>query len=209
MTPPEGDDELVERAYRGDADARGELLGRHRERLRRMVACRLGRRLAARLDPSDVVQDVLAEAHRQLPEYLEERPLAFYPWLRQIAWARLVDLHRRHVLAQRRSVAREARGDFLLPDESANMLIDCLLASQTSPTAHARRAELRDRLHQALLCLSERDREVLVLRYLEQLTTAEVAAVLGIREGAVKLRQLRALERLAGLVESGLGEMGT
>lgn len=203
MTPPEGDDELVERARRGDAAARGELLGRHRERLRRMVACRLDRRLAARLDPSDVVQDVLAEAHRQLPEYLEERPLPFYPWLRQIAWDRVVDLHRRHVLAQRRSVGREARGDLLLPDESAGLLVECLLDSQTSPTAYARRAELRDRLHQALLRLGERDREVLVLRYLEQLTTAEVAAVLGIREGAVKLRQLRALERLGGLVEGG------
>jgi RNA polymerase sigma-70 factor (ECF subfamily) len=208
MRPPDDDDDLIARASQGDADARGELLARHRARLKRMVACRLDRRLAARLDPSDVVQDVLAEAHRQMPEFLQERPIPFYPWLRQIAWERLVDLHRRHVLAQRRSVGREARDGPALPDESAARLVDCLLASQTSPSAQARRAELRDRMRQALLRLGERDREVLVLRYLEQLTTAEVAAVLGIREGAVKLRQLRALERLRTLAEGELGEVG-
>ena len=58
----------------------------------------------------------------------------------------------------------------------------------------------------ALARLGERDREVLVLRYLEQLSTKEVAAVLGISEGAVKVRHLRALERLRALVGDDLGE---
>ena len=100
-------DELLERAGRGDAQARADLLARHRERLRRMVALRMDRRLSPRVDPSDVVQDALAEAHRQLPDYLLERPLPFYPWLRQIAWDRLVQQHRRHLHAGRRSVRRE------------------------------------------------------------------------------------------------------
>ncbi|HEV2949527.1 MAG TPA: sigma-70 family RNA polymerase sigma factor, partial [Gemmataceae bacterium] len=58
----------------------------------------------------------------------------------------------------------------------------------------------------ALDKLSERDREVLVLRYLEGLSTRETAAVLGIREGAAKVRHLRALERLRGLLDNDFAE---
>src|ERR1700757_2715447 len=85
----------------------GELLDRHRDRLRRMVAVRLDPRLAAGVDPSDVVQEALAKADAKLDRYLRERPLPFYPWLRQLAQERLIDLHRRHVQARRRSVTRE------------------------------------------------------------------------------------------------------
>jgi RNA polymerase sigma-70 factor (ECF subfamily) len=54
-------EELLERARRGDDGARDQLLVRQRERLRRFVAVRFDRRLTGRLDPSDVVQEVLAE----------------------------------------------------------------------------------------------------------------------------------------------------
>src|SRR5262245_15592899 len=98
---------LLERAAAGDGAARAQLLQRHRRRLRRMVAVRFDPRLAARVDPSDVVQEALAEAAATLDGYLRERPLPFYPWLRQLAQRRLLDLHRRHVQARRRSVTRE------------------------------------------------------------------------------------------------------
>src|SRR4051794_25150155 len=92
MPPPGPDtDQLLADAGRGDADARGRLLERHRPRLRRMVALRLDRRLAARADPSDVVQEALLEAAARLDEYLRSRPIPFYPWLRRIAWAPLAD----------------------------------------------------------------------------------------------------------------------
>src|SRR5205823_9047828 len=104
-------------ARRGDESAGHELLARHRDRLRRMVALRLDRRLAARLDPSDVVQEALADAARKLPAYLRDRPLPFYPWLRRLAWERLVKLHQRHVGAGRRSVTREEPPE--LPEGSA------------------------------------------------------------------------------------------
>src|SRR5260370_26969803 len=99
--------ELLDRASCGEVRARQLLLDRHRARLRRMVAVRLDPRLAPRVDPSDLLQESLAEAAARLSEYLRERPMPFYPWLRQIAWDRLVEAHRRHLLARRRSVARE------------------------------------------------------------------------------------------------------
>ncbi|HEY7426697.1 MAG TPA: sigma-70 family RNA polymerase sigma factor, partial [Gemmataceae bacterium] len=53
----------------------------------------------------------------------------------------------------------------------------------------------------ALGQLSPRDRQVLELRHLEQLSVAETAAVLGISEGAVKTRHVRALQRLRSLLD--------
>src|SRR5215469_15978069 len=103
-------DELLARTAHGDQAAREQLITRHRARLRKMVAYRLDRRLRVRVDPSDVVQEVLAEASRKLPQYLQQRPLPFYPWLRQMAETRLIDLRRRHLESQRRSVCREEPG---------------------------------------------------------------------------------------------------
>src|SRR5262245_51459031 len=101
-------DALLEAAGHGDRDARSRLLERHRPRLKRMVAVRLDRRLAARLDPSDVVQDSLLDAANRLDDYLRDRPIPFYPWLRRLAWERVVDAYRRHVVSGRRGVGREA-----------------------------------------------------------------------------------------------------
>jgi RNA polymerase sigma-70 factor (ECF subfamily) len=189
----------------GDGEARQKLLVRHRERLRRMVALRMDHRLAARIDPSDVVQEALIEADRHLEAYLRDRPLPFYPWLRQFAWQRLRHVHRLHIDAQRRSVTREEPWEMPLPDHSAFDLARRLLAAGSSPSRHLIRDEMHARVRSALEQLDPRDREVLVLRYLEGMTTDEIAAVVGVRSGAIKMRHLRALERLRGLLEIELG----
>jgi RNA polymerase sigma-70 factor (ECF subfamily) len=207
MTPrPPDTDELIRRSARGDDAARQDLLARHRGRLRQMIGVRLDRRLLARLDPSDVVQEVLVEAHQKLNDYLRDQPLPFYPWLRQIAWQRLVKIHQHHH-ARKRGVTREGPGLLELPDESVGDLAERLAISGTSPSRHAVREELRLRVRGALRQLGERDREVLVLRYLEQMSLAEIAAVLGVNEGAVKSRHARALLRLQALLgDAGEGE---
>jgi RNA polymerase sigma-70 factor (ECF subfamily) len=210
MTSQQGDtEELLRKAVRGDAHAREGLLARHRERLRKMVRWRMDRRLAARFDPSDVVQEVLLEADRKMERYLREQPLPFYSWLRALAWEHLAALHRRHVRARSRSILREEPARPSLPDESAAELAERLVTSATSPTQHAVRQEMRVRVRQALGHLSERDREVLVLRNLEQLSVAETAEVLEISAGAVKVRHLRALERLRALLDDGNEEART
>jgi RNA polymerase sigma-70 factor (ECF subfamily) len=191
---------LIEQARGGDESARQRLLEGCRPRLRRVVAVRLDRRLAARVDASDIVQEALAEASRRLDDYLLDRPLPFFAWLRQLAWDRLVEQHRRHVLAERRSVAREEPPAMELSEESSLRLARRLIGDGTSPSGRLIREELRDRVRSAMARLGERDREVLVMRHLEQLSTEEVAAVLGISPGAVKVRLLRALERLRGLL---------
>lgn len=206
MTGAPDSDLLLDQAGHGDADARQRLLARHRERLRKMIQVRLDRRLLARLDPSDVIQEVLLGADQKLDHYLRDRPLPFYPWLRQLAWDRLIELQQTHLRAQKRSVLREARPLGGLPDESMVELVQRLMTSGTSPSGKLLRKELCRRVQEALTQLKDQDREVLVLRYLEQLSLSEIAAVLGSTEGAIKLRHLRALERLRLLLADDFKE---
>jgi RNA polymerase sigma-70 factor (ECF subfamily) len=107
IAPGPDTNHLLEFVRQGNQTAREQVLARHRDRLRKMVAFHMDRRLAARFDPSDVVQEALAEADRRLDEYVREPPLPFYPWLRQIAWDRLIELRRRHLRAAKRSVLPE------------------------------------------------------------------------------------------------------
>lgn len=195
-------DVLIAAAATGDGDARGRLLTRHRDRLRQMVALRLHPRLAARLDPSDVVQDALRVASARLDDYLTRRPVPFYLWVRQITWEQLVKTHQRHTTGKR-AVGREEPP--LLSDASAQLLAERLASPSASPSHRAIRSELRARVREALAALALADREVLVLRYLEHLSTAETAAVLGCSEGAVKARLLRALQRLGARLDGGAG----
>src|SRR5690349_13893335 len=103
MTSSGDTNQLLCRASSGDAAAREQLLARHREKLKRMVAVRLDRHLAARVDPSDVVQETLTDAARRLDDYLARRPMPYYPWLRRLALDRIDKAHRRH-RARRRTV---------------------------------------------------------------------------------------------------------
>jgi RNA polymerase sigma-70 factor (ECF subfamily) len=194
-------DELLARAARADGAAVDELLDRHRERLRRMVAVRMGNQLAGRLDPSDIVQETMMVAAQRLPKYLRRPPIGFYPWLRQIAWDRIIEAHRRHLRSQRRSVGREQPKGPLLSDESIVEMIDRLGPRGSSPSHVAARDELRQCVRDELDRLPERDRETLILLYLEQLRPREVAEVLGLTEKAVHMRHLRALHRLRQRLE--------
>jgi RNA polymerase sigma-70 factor (ECF subfamily) len=194
---------LLRRAGEGDDHAAQEVLMKHRERLRRMVAVRMDPRLARRLDPSDVIQETMAEASRRLPEYIGRRDCAFYPWLRGLAWERLIELHRRHIDAQCRSVKREERREMRMSNASTMILADRLAASDTSPSGRMLREELRDRVQRALDQLAPLDREIVTLRHLEQLSFREAADVIGVTEAAAQSRYRRAAERLHELLSDG------
>lgn len=191
---------LLDRAAAGDPLAAEELFARHRDRLRRMIAVWMDQRVQARIDPSDVIQETLVEAHRQLPKYIADRPLAFYPWLRAIAAQRLDKVHRTHLRTQRRSVTREEPFLTSPSGDSVYELADKLIASSATPSQLAQREDRRRETHEALAKLSARDRDFLILRYVEQLSMREIAEITGATEAAVKMRHVRALEKLRELL---------
>ncbi|MEZ6151953.1 MAG: sigma-70 family RNA polymerase sigma factor [Pirellulaceae bacterium] len=189
-------DQLLDLATGGDEIAIESLFQRHRSRLRQMAAVRLDPRLLQRVDPSDIVQETLIDAYRRLPEYLRDRPLPFYPWLRGIAFNRLIDLHRRHIRSMRRSVTLETPLSLGPSRQHSSVLIAQLSLSISEPLKTLLDGEMQDRIQKCLATLPEIDREVLILRHLEALSVIETAAVLKVKEGTVKSRHFRALERL-------------
>lgn len=126
MADPPDTEQLLERAGQGDANACAELWQRYRAQLRRMIAIRLDSRLAARIDPSDVLQETLTVANRRLNEYLRDRPMPFYPWLRRLACDQMADLRRKHIRAAQRTVNREETPP--LSNASVQELAERLLA---------------------------------------------------------------------------------
>ncbi len=193
--------EVLCRAAHGDREAWGTVVDEARGRLRRMVALRLDPRLQSRVDPSDVIQDVLLEAHERLGEYCRQPSMPFFLWLRLLTGQKIAWLHRHHLGTRSRDAGLEVslhRGS--VPGASSAALAAHLLGRECTPDEAAARAELRLRLEEALNRLDQLDREVLALRHFEQLSNGETARELGIRESAASKRYLRALVRLKDIL---------
>jgi RNA polymerase sigma-70 factor, ECF subfamily len=200
---------LLRRAAQGDQAAWGALLVRSRDRLRRMVALRLDRRLQGRVDPSDIIQEACIDASARLAEYARQPDMPFFLWLRFLTGQRLVRVHRQHLGAEMRDVAREVslyRG--ALPAATSAALAAQLLGRDTRPSEAAVRAERSIRLQEALNSMDPLDREVLALRHFEQLSNAEAARVLGLQEPAAAKRYVRALKRLRLILDARPGGLG-
>ncbi len=185
----------------GDAEAVNRLMDRHREAVRRMVQLRLDHAVARRVDASDVVQDVMLEASQRLTDYLRSPGMPFHLWLRQLALDRIIDMHRRHRGAQRRSVDREQNFSGVGNDEqSAADLAALLRDAELTPAAAALRKELQTRFVAALQQMDEGDREIIVMRHFEHLGNSEAAEALGLSAPAAGMRYLRAIRRLRELL---------
>jgi len=194
---------LLERLRADDADALGELFMLHRDRLWRMLYVRLDRRLTSRVSADDVLQETFLDVAARIGEYLADQAVPFYVWLRFLAIQRMHMVQRAHLGAQMRDVRHEVP----LPEghaafASADSMAGQLISHLTSPSQAAIRHELQEQLRAALDEMDPLDREVLALRSFEQLSPAETARALGIREKAAGLRYLRAVRRLKEILQS-------
>ncbi len=189
--------ELLADAKQGDSAAVDQLMERHRAALRQMIRLRLDQKVAQRVDASDVVQEVLLEAHKRLSRYLDDPQMPFHLWLRHLAKDHMIDAHRKHRVAERRSVDREQA--MHRPGRSGQSSLDLaahLKDLELTPAAAAIRREFQERFLLALDELDEDDREILLMRHIEQLTNSEVAQALEISQPAAGMRYLRSLRRL-------------
>lgn len=192
-------DQLLDQAQSGDSGALAKLLSQHRAQLKRCVEWRIDPQLSQRLDSSDVVQEAFVTVCQRISDYCQNRPLPFFLWLRQIALDRLTDLHRAHLVADKRSLRRE---ESLWLEQSSVRALHQLSNKDTGPLSRLVRRELTEKAVQGLEQLSLSDRQLLIMRYLEELDTRQVALVLGQSEAVVKVRQLRALRRLRKLLKN-------
>ncbi len=192
---------LLKGVEQADAGAAERLWERHREPLRRMIGLRLDHALGRRVDASDIVQEVMLKANQRLGEYLRNPVMPFHLWLRQMARDHVIDEHRRHRVAECRSLDRErplAASAFA--DQSSLDLAAQLRDPNLTPAANALRHELQRRFQTALGQLDEADREIILLRHFEQLSNSEAAEALHLSEPAAGMRHLRALRRLRAVL---------
>jgi RNA polymerase sigma-70 factor (ECF subfamily) len=191
---------LLARARSGDAATLGRLLDSYRNYLRLMADTQMGAALRARVDPSDLVQEALLEAHRDFGHFAGGSEPELLAWLRRILARNLLDQARRHQ-AQVRDPRREASLEALMA-ESGDGLVAAFAAPGPSPSSQASRREQAVLLADALERLPPDYREVLVLRNLHDLPFEEIAQRLGRKSGAVRMLWARALERLGREMEA-------
>jgi len=136
-------------------------------------------------EQDEVLSRVFQRALRALPSFRGESRLS--TWLYRIAWREGL----RQAAKERREDGRTAPLEIVIgrPDGAEDQL------------RTLERQETALRVRAALARLGDRDREVLALRYLEDLSVAEVAERLGISATAAKVRSHRALTRLRVVLE--------
>ncbi|MFN0055258.1 MAG: sigma-70 family RNA polymerase sigma factor [Planctomycetales bacterium] len=199
---PEAIHALVDRIHQGDRQALAEMFAMFRPRLWRMANFRLHPRLQGRVDADDVLQDAWLMAVDRISYFLRDASHSPFIWFRMIVNQALVELHRRHLGAEKRSAARDVPIDGGWgSDATSSALAFHLLGHLTSPSSAVNRADLAKELDAALQGMNEVDREVLALRHFEELSNAETARVLKMSEQAASGRYVRALGRLKRILE--------
>ncbi len=162
----------------------------------------MDRRIAARVDADDVLQEAFVAASNRLSHYLREPSFTLFVWLRMIVSQTLIDVHRRHFGAEMRSAGREvSAAGARYPQTTSVSLAAHLVGDQTSPSGAAQRGEANAALTEAIEQMSPLDQETIALRHFEGLTNVETAEVLGITITAASNRYVRAISRLKDILE--------
>jgi RNA polymerase sigma-70 factor (ECF subfamily) len=172
--------ELIERAKASDRAAWDEIFGRHYQQVFVFVFCRVGDRMAT----EDLVADVFVEAWRGVRRF-EYRGVPLIAWLYRIAHNLTADF-----LKKRNRVQMQTLEDGWSGIPHSEDQAEQVATWQTVAAAFRK--------------LTNEQQVVLVCRFLEGLTLAETAGVLGKKENAVKALEFRALRSVRKI----LGDQG-
>jgi len=170
----------------------GQLIERERPHLRRFLECRINRKVASRLDASDVIQEVFVRAQRALPAYLADPAVPPLIWLRQLSVQVLSEVHRKQF--------RSVRSPFREENQFDDFLVVSLVNSTISLQSKLHTDELRSRILAKLAELNELDRQVLEMRHVDGYSLTEIAKMLDVNMEAIKKRYYRALKRFKDVI---------
>ncbi|QDU97209.1 sigma-70 family RNA polymerase sigma factor [Lignipirellula cremea] len=190
-------EELAERFKAGESDAAAEYIELVRYQLMAFIEKQLGAKLRKKVEPEDIFQEVSVDAVRSL-ESVDLATRDPFSWLCQLAERRIIDAHRHFFDAQKRDADREVglgqggRGD----NSQAGGLINMLIASMTTPSKAFSRNIREARLVAALEELPVDQREVLRLRYVDNLPSKQIAEQVGKSDAAVRVMLTRSLKKL-------------
>ena len=171
--------------------------------LKRMISLRSNAKLRARLDGSDIMQEIYIEAVGRLERYLENPRIPPRVWLRKLSRQVLARQHRHHFGTAKRSLNNEstlAPSPHVDVDSMSFGFVDSVL----SPGSYAARAEIRGEVQRLLKELDPLEREILCLKKIEGLTLMEIAAEMDVSVSTVKRRLFRAIDhfrRLSAFLE--------
>jgi RNA polymerase sigma-70 factor (ECF subfamily) len=175
-------------------------LDRFRDYLCLLARTHLHPRHHRRLDPSDVAQQTLLEAHEKRSQFRGATDAEAAHWLRQILIHNIADAIRA-MGAAKRDVNREQSLEAAI-ERSFSGAEQWLAADQTSPSRQVARIEEMLSLAHGLSQLPSRQRDAVVLHHLQGLTVAELAAHLECTEGAAGALLHRGLKQLRTLMAS-------
>ena len=172
---PAGDDDrpLIERVRKGDQDAARTLFERYFDRIYNYVYARLGRAE----DAEDLAIDTMTRSLTRLDQF-QDQGVAFSSWVYKIAHNATIDHYRRH-------------GKVTLVS-----LEQATLPQSADPSELAMEQLSNEDLRVALRALTDEQQQVLILRFFQDLTAAQVAGIMGKSVGAVQALQHRALGSL-------------
>lgn len=180
------------------------LFEEHRGKLLAFIDRQLGAKLRSKLEPDDVLQEVLTEVVRVSANSTLDRSHAF-SWLCQVAERKIIDLHRHYFQAQKRDAGREVSlqgggssggGDSSRPAG----LVQMLAVSMTSPSAAYSRQAREHQLADAVDKLQPEMREAIHLRYVENMPSKDIAERLGKSDAAIRVMLSRAVKKLQDIL---------
>jgi RNA polymerase sigma-70 factor (ECF subfamily) len=169
----------------------------YRDYLLLLARMQIGPRIRGKLDPSDIVQQTLLQAHRKRDQLRGRTEAERVAWLRAILAHALADAARKYgqgVLGRERSLEASL-------EESSRRLERWLEDSHSSPGAGMDRHEQLLHLADALVRLPEDQRRAVELRHLQGLAVAEIGQLMGRSTAAVGGLLQRGLRTLRGMLD--------
>jgi len=185
-------------ARNGATDAVGDLLEPYRNYMRMLATSQMGRTVGKRVSPSDIVQDTMLAAHRDLNDFNGTTQAEFVSWLRAVLSRCLLRAIEHNIKAEKRDVRREVSMETFRSslESSCAGMGDFQAHYQASPSQIVSGEEESSRVADYVAMLSEDYQKVIALRNFGGMPFEEIAKHMNRSPQAVRLLWLRAINRL-------------